>query len=115
MKHLIGGGPGRRDVLTECCLTAVVGGSLVEDVEDMNCPDCRRSLVARGICPECESDRLVWSAGPVKLSLVSDGRLTMRDVETQFHLGCEECSETLIHSVSADEVAAFLTKEGWRP
>lgn len=115
MKHLIGGGPGRRDVLTECCLMAVVGGSLVKDVEDMDCPDCRRSLVARGICPECESDRLVWAADVAKTNNIVNGMLSLVDVEAQFYLGCEECSETLIHSVSADEVAVFLTKEGWRP
>lgn len=115
IRHLIGGGPGRRDVLTECGETSALPGSLFTDVEHVNCPACRRSLIGRGVCPACEGGPLVWSAGPVKLNTVADGRLTMRDVETQFYLGCEECSETLIHSVSADQVARFLTEETWLP
>lgn len=115
IRHLAGGGPERRDVLTECSLTSALPGSLVVDVEDMNCRDCRASLVARGVCPECGGGPLVWDAGPVKLNTVADGRLTMRDVETQFWLGCEECSATLVHSVSPDQVAAALTAAGWRP
>lgn len=115
IRHLIGGGPERREVLTECCLTSALPGSLVSEVEDMTCRACRDSLVARGICPNCGEKTLVWSAGPVKLTQVADGRLTMRDVETQFYLGCETCSETLINQVEPDAVAAFLTSAGWRP
>lgn len=101
--------------LTECGLTAAVPGTLTNLLERMTCRDCRAALVRKGTCPECGEARLVWSAGPVKLNTVADGRLTMRDVETQFYLGCEECSETLIHSVSADQVAVFLTGQRWRP
>jgi len=101
--------------LTECRLTEAVPGTLTNLLERVTCRDCRAALVARGMCPECGEERLVWAAGPVKLNSVVDGRLTMRDVETQFYLGCEECSETLIHSVSPDEVAAYLTAQRWRP
>jgi hypothetical protein len=115
IRHLIGGGPERRDVLTECCLSAAVPGSLTTELEDMTCRDCRASLIARGICPECGERKLTWSAGPVKLSQVPDGRLVMRDVETQFYLGCDHCSETLISQVDPEQVAQALTKIGWRP
>lgn len=102
--------------LTECRLTEVPQGDTLEtDLERMTCPACRRALIAQGKCPACEGGPLVWSAGPVKLNTVADGRLTVRDVETQFYLGCEECSETLIHSVSPDVVAAFLTEGRWLP
>jgi hypothetical protein len=102
--------------LTECRLTEVpYGEELTNFPESMTCPACRRALIGQGKCPACEGGPLEWSAGPVKLNSVVDGRLTMRDVETQFYLGCTECSETLIHSVSADQVAAFLTSERWLP
>jgi ribosomal protein S27E len=115
IRHLVGGGPERRDVLTECSLTSALPGSLVTELEDVTCRECRASLVARGICRECGEETLVWSAGPVKLNGVADGRLAVRDVETQFYLGCETCSETLISGVSPDEVAAALTERRWRP
>lgn len=101
--------------LTECHLTAAVPDSLVTDLDQMDCPNCRKSLINRGVCPACGENRLVWSAGPVKLNQIADGRLTMRDVETQFYLGCEECSETLKVGISADQVASVLTQVGWRP
>lgn len=102
--------------LTECRLTELArGDDLTNFAERSDCPACRRALMARGVCPVCEEKALAWSAGPVKLNTVADGRLTMRDVETQFYLGCESCSETLIHSVSADQVAKFLTEERWLP
>lgn len=88
---------------------------LTTDLDEVTCRPCREHMVAEGQCSNCGAYRLAWSAGPVKLTRVADGRLTMRDVETQFYLGCEECSETLIHSVSADQVAAFLTSARWRP
>lgn len=88
---------------------------MTTDVDKVTCRPCKTRMVAEGQCSACGAYRLVWSAGPVKLAPVVDGRLTMRDVETQFYLGCEECSETLIHSVSADEVARFLTSRRWRP
>jgi len=115
IRHLIGGGPDRRDVLTECSLTSALPGSLVTEPEDMNCRECRRSLIGRGICPNCGETRLVWGHAQENTSGVVDGRLTMRDVATVFYLGCEECSETLISRVDAETVAAALTEAGWRP
>lgn len=105
----------RGDALTECQLPAARRDQLTVELDDMTCTACRDALIRRGVCPECGEEKLAWSAGPVKVNTVADGRLTMRDVETQFYLGCEECSATLIHSVSADQVAQFLNDERWRP
>lgn len=105
----------RGDAITECGLMAVIPREVTYDLEGMGCADCRRALVARGVCPECGEKRLAWAAGPVKLNTIADGRLTMRDVETQLYLGCEECSETLIHSVTVDQVLPFLNEARWRP
>jgi len=88
---------------------------LVTELDQVTCRACKDHMVAEGQCSACGSYRLVWSAGPVKLNGIVDGRLTMHDVETRFYLGCEECSETLIHNVSPDEVAAALTVRRWRP
>lgn len=85
------------------------------EVEDTTCRSCRNRMVAEGRCPACGEYRLAWSAGPVKLNTVADGRLTMRDVETQFYLGCNECSETLITGVTADQVLPLLNGARWRP
>lgn len=101
--------------ITECGLVAVIPRDVTHELEGMGCTDCRRALVARGVCPECGEKRLAWAAGPVKLNTVVDGRLTMRDVETQLYLGCEECSETLIHGVSVDQVLPLLNEARWRP
>lgn len=110
--HLLNG---RGYALTECGLVAARRDELTTNLEKMACPNCRAALIRRGTCPNCGEEELTWSAGPVKLNTVADGRLTMRDVETQFHLGCEECSETLIHSVGAEQVADYLTAQKWRP
>lgn len=105
----------RADAITECGLTTVVPREVTHNLDRMGCPDCRRALVARGVCPACGGYRLAWSAGPVKLNTIADGRLTMRDVETQFYLGCDECSETLITGVTADQVLPVLNDARWRP
>jgi hypothetical protein len=115
IRHLAGGGPERRDVLTECSLPSALPGSLTMSMGYMNCPDCRASLISRGICPACGEEALAWDCGTVKLAEVPDGRLRLNEVETQFWLGCETCSETLIHGVSPDEVVKHLTEAGWRP
>jgi hypothetical protein len=86
-----------------------------DELDEVTCKACRAWMVKEGRCPECGSYTLEWSAGPVKLNSVVDGRLTMRDVETQFYLGCARCSETLIHGVQPDDVAAYLTARRFRP
>jgi hypothetical protein len=106
VKHLLNGRGG--DALTTCNLLAARYDELTADLAEHNCRDCRAALIRQGVCPECGGDRVSWSYGPVKLLPIPDGRLTMRDVETQFHLGCEECSATLIHSVGPEVIAAFL-------
>lgn len=88
---------------------------LVTDLDAVTCRACKDHMVAEGQCSNCGEYRLVWSAGPVNVSGVADGRLTMRDVVTEFYLGCEECSETLISRVAPDVVATALTSAGWRP
>lgn len=113
--HLAGGGPDRRDVVTECCLNSAPSGSLTSDIEKTTCPDCRWSLINRGVCPNCESTKLAWGTFPSVTPGISPGRYEARDVTTEFHLGCEECSETLIALVHPNEVAAALTAMGWRP
>jgi hypothetical protein len=109
--HFIG-----RYTLTECGLDAAIPGTLTVSFAGVTCPDCKRALIAKGTCPECGAAKaLSWAAGPVKLNTIADGQLTARDVETQFHLGCDECSETLISGVHPDTVADALNRMGWRP
>lgn len=88
---------------------------VTEELDEVTCKPCRAWMVKEGQCPECGEYALRWSAGPVKLNTVADGRLTMRDVETQFYLGCESCSETLITGVSADQVLPLMNSRRWRP
>jgi len=88
---------------------------LTVHIDQVTCQPCKRSMVAEGQCSNCGSYALRWSAGPVKVSQVPDGRLTMHDVETQFCLGCEFCSETFITGVTADQVLPLMNKKRWRP
>lgn len=115
LRHLIGGGPERRTVLTECSLMEALPGSLMTDVADMNCAACRRSLISRGVCPNCGGKKLAWDTAPAVRPGISPGRYNASDVTTEFYLGCGECSETLISAVPADVVAMALTRAGWRP
>lgn len=88
---------------------------VTSDVEAVTCRPCKARMAQEGECPACGGGPLVWSAGPVKLNSVADGRLTMRDVETQFYLGCEECSETVLHGIEPDQVARYLTHRRYWP
>lgn len=111
IRHLIG----RGDVLTDCGLTSALPGSLMINLEDVNCRDCRRSMMARGECPVCGEERLSWQPHPKKLTGVVDGRLTMNDVTAVFYLSCDYCSETLIPEVDLDTVARYLTHRRFLP
>jgi hypothetical protein len=111
IRHLIG----RGDVLTDCGLTRALPGTLMTDMENVNCRDCRRSQIAKGVCPACGEKKLSWGTHPHKLNSVPDGRLTARDIETIFYLACDYCSETLLPQVDPEVVAAALTKMGWVP
>lgn len=112
IRHLIG----RGDVLTICGLTSALPGSLMAEVEDVNCRDCRMALIARGQCPACgERDTLSWDPHPKKLTGVVDGRLTLHDVTAVFYLACDYCSETLISEVDLDTVAKYLTESRYLP
>lgn len=88
---------------------------VTEELSEVTCKPCQRWLIEDGICPECGSRWLAWDSSPVKLQQISEGRLNTRDIETQFHLGCRECSATLIHSITPDQVAVFLTEKKFRP
>ncbi len=59
-------------------------------------------------CRECGSTNLTWHCGQKNLAGVTDGRLRLHDVGTEFFLGCDDCSETL-RVVSGDKVAEILT------
>lgn len=58
-------------------------------------------------CKECGSIHLTWQATIVNHSDVQQGRLNTRDVECQFFLGCDTCSETLM-TISADKIADLM-------
>ena len=85
--------------------------------EEVTCGKCRVILARRGECPEChETGELAWDHSQVNVSGgVVDGRLTMHDVITEFHLGCQNCSATVLSRVHPNQVAEALTANGWRP
>ena len=58
-------------------------------------------------CTDCGSAALFWQAGNIVRNGVQDGRLKLNEVQCQFVLGCERCSETLA-VVSADRLADVL-------
>lgn len=111
IKHLVSTG----DLLTWCGLTAARRDELTGRREDMSCKECRNALIHRGICPECGEKKLAWGVSQRKKTNVADGCLSMNDVETVFHLGCNECSETWLFDVDAETVAKFLNFSHWRP
>lgn len=111
IRHLVTSGY----ALTECALTSAAVGSLATRLEDMNCRDCRASLIRKGTCPECGAKKLTWGFRPRNKPGVAARRLHTSDVETIFHLGCSHCYGTLLDHVDPATVAAGLTKLGWRP
>lgn len=102
--------------LTECQLTELVRRSdMTTDLSKVTCLACRAQMIGNGTCPECGHHGLTWDTWSVKTTGVPEGRLRSNEVATMFFLGCDGCSETLITRVTADEVAAALTENGWRP
>jgi hypothetical protein len=101
--------------LTTCNLTAALRGELTSELDEVTCPSCRAALINKGVCPECGEEKLAWAAAMVKLNPIVDGRLTMRDVEVQFYIGCGHCSETLISGIPVEMVLAALNEHRWRP
>lgn len=61
-------------------------------------------------CRACGSTALTWQTQMVNRSDVQQGRLTTRDVECVFFLGCDHCSETLAN-VGADTVARLMSAQ----
>lgn len=112
MRHLLNS---TGDALTTCNLTAALRRELTTELYEVTCPSCRAALINRGACPECGVQELTWAAGPVKKDAIADGRLRMYDVGTQFYLGCDSCSETLVSGISLDLVVAALNEHRWRP
>ena len=110
IRHLIG----RGYFLTECFLKAAIPGSLMTDLGDVDCRDCKHALVRRGVCPNCGEKTLSWGWIVKNTSGVPDGRLRLGEVRPVFYLACDSCSETVLPSVSPDRVAAALDlAEGW--
>lgn len=58
-------------------------------------------------CPACGGRSLTWDNTIICHGSAPHGRLTTSEVSALFHLGCDECSET-VASVSADKLAAYL-------
>ena len=58
-------------------------------------------------CPNCGSSNLSWEHSLVNQSGVVDGRLRMHDIGVMFHLGCDDCSET-VQPVHVEEVEKLL-------
>lgn len=62
-------------------------------------------------CRHCGGHALTWATSIVNRSNVQQGRLTTRDVECLFYLGCDTCSETLA-MFSADRLADVVNARG---
>ncbi|MGP5893981.1 hypothetical protein [Pseudomonas aeruginosa] len=58
-------------------------------------------------CKHCGSQDQSWHTHNVVRGPVQDGRLKVGEVECQFVLGCNRCSETLV-VLSADRVADMM-------
>jgi hypothetical protein len=111
IRHLVG----RGDALTDCGLTEALPGTLMPHMVGVNCQDCRRSQIIKGLCPVCGESKLTWGIHPEKRSGVVDGRLRANDILTIFYLACEHCSTTVLPRVDPEDVAAALTEMGWIP
>jgi hypothetical protein len=59
-------------------------------------------------CKKCESTDIGWQTFYTSTGGVPDGRLRLSEVQCQFVLGCNFCSETLL-VLSGDRVAEILT------
>lgn len=67
------------------------------------------NILSISSCKVCGSTRLAWRTSIVNPSDVQQGRLNTRDVDCQFFLGCEDCSETLA-TISANKVAGLMNE-----
>lgn len=65
-------------------------------------------------CRMCGSTDLEWAWSPHNRGQAVNGRLTLHEVVSLFHLGCVTCSETLA-VIDPDEVAALLNAKSYRP
>lgn len=67
-------------------------------------------------CKECGCVSLTWQTSHSIRTEVPQGRLNTSDVECQFVLGCDNCSETLA-VVSAEKVVSHMNNQaaskGW--
>lgn len=59
-------------------------------------------------CNDCGSTNLTWHSSIVNRSQVPQGRLNTHDMDCDFYLGCDNCSETL-GVAGADAIAQHLT------
>lgn len=58
-------------------------------------------------CKKCGSTKLTWQTSNVIRNDIQQGRLRTSDVECQFFLGCDDCSETL-YVIRADRLAGLM-------
>ena len=66
------------------------------------------NLTAITKCNDCGSTNLTWHSSIVNRSQVPQGRLNTHDMDCDFYLGCDNCSETL-GVAGADAIAQHLT------
>lgn len=82
---------------------------LYERREDNNPKSAQESDSGANVCRHCKGANLSWFTTNHIKTDVQQGRLNTSDVECQFVLGCNDCSETLLF-VNADEVARYLNE-----
>lgn len=101
--------------LHEQCLTEVFGlvlrqvGKLPAEPGELPV-----QVVPVAECHECGSRKLDWAWSPHNQGQAVNGRLTLNEVVSLFHLGCAECGATVI-VLHPDEVAAILNQHQVRP
>lgn len=61
-------------------------------------------------CKKCGSKGLFWFTSNAIRNEIQQGRLNTNDVQCQFVLGCNNCSETLA-VISADQVAGMMNEQ----
>lgn len=61
------------------------------------------------VCPECGGENLAWDYSKRGSNGIVDGRFRIHDIQVEFFLGCNDCSET-IRVIPANKIANFLTE-----
>lgn len=95
------------DDVTWCDSPKPSDGLQKEDVTPYIKVDSGMSFEPLMFCKECRSSGLSWNSFPRVTRGVADGRLSANEVETEFVLGCDDCSETL-QVMTASQVVELL-------